>query len=69
MKKQRRLRPSSRAVDRELVAAFDAIVAARPLKPPPIPREVGRVRSAGALELEREKRLGLYSTHGAYFHD
>lgn len=56
-----------RAECRAACAAFDAMP--RPKKPPPMPREVGRVRSAGELALEREKRMGLYSMHGAYFHD
>jgi len=41
-------------------APFDALVAARPLTPPPLPRETARVRTAGELALEREKRLGLH---------
>lgn len=60
MKNNGRLLPSSRAVDREALRAFDEMVRKRPLRPPPLPREVGRVRSAGALEFEREKRLGLH---------
>jgi hypothetical protein len=63
-----KLRPSSRAVDPAIVAAFDAMVAARPLKPPPLPRYTSRVRSAGELELIREKQLGLHSVEGLYVH-
>lgn len=41
-------------------AKFDAMVKARPLKPPPIPRFVGRLRSAGELALAREIRAGMH---------
>lgn len=58
-----------RAERRAACKAFDAMVRARPLKPPPLPREMGRVRSVGAIELEREKRLGLHSVYGLYVHD
>lgn len=40
-------------------AAFDRMCAARPLTPPPLPRE-NNTRSAGALELAREIRRGEY---------
>lgn len=41
-------------------APFDAMVAARPKTPPPLPRETARVRTAGELALLREKRLGMH---------
>ena len=47
-----------RKYDPELVRAFDAMVKARPLKPPPT-RFAGRTRSAGELALERDKRAGI----------
>lgn len=55
------MNPDQKRAERaRAVAAFDAMVRARPLKPPPLPREMGRIRSAGALAFEREKRLGLH---------
>jgi hypothetical protein len=49
----------SKKHDPKLVADFDAIVARRPLRPPPLPKHVGATRTAGALALERDRRLGL----------
>ena len=40
-------------------AELDRICAARPLKPPPLPRD-NHTRSAGAIELAREIRAGEY---------
>jgi hypothetical protein len=47
---------------RRAIAAIDAMHASRPLKPPPLPRNLTRA-SAGARELAREIRAGEY--HGA----
>ena len=44
------------------VAEFDAMSAARPLKPPKMPAQP-HVVTAGALALARDKKLGVY--HGA----
>jgi hypothetical protein len=41
------------------VAAFDQICAARPLKPPPLPKH-NDTRSTGAIALAKEIRLGDY---------
>lgn len=43
----------------EAAAAFDAMVAARPLKPPPCSSAPGPVRTAGALAAARDRRLGI----------
>jgi len=48
----------SKRHDPELVAAFDAMVRARPLKPPPL-RVERRARTAGELALENDKRAGI----------
>lgn len=45
------------------VAEFDAMTAARPLKPPSMKAAQPPVRTAGALALARDKKLGVY--HGA----
>jgi hypothetical protein len=41
------------------VAAFDAMIAKRPLKPPPCKSQPGPVRTAGALAAARDRRLGI----------
>jgi hypothetical protein len=43
----------------DAAAELDAITAARPLKPPPLPKE-NPTRTAGAAELAREIRKGSY---------
>jgi len=43
----------------EAVEAFDKMVAARPLKPPPLTSSIGPVRTAGALAAARDRRLGI----------
>lgn len=54
-------KPSAKATERaEAVRAFDAICAARPLRPPPLPAIANRERSAGAWALANEIREGLY---------
>lgn len=45
----------------EAAAELDRICEARPLKPPPLPRELPITRSAGALALAREIRRGSYT--------
>lgn len=42
----------------EAVAAYDAMAAARPLSPPPLPSGMPRVVSAGRLALLRDRKLG-----------
>jgi hypothetical protein len=49
----------SKKHDPELVAEFDRMVRRRPLRPPPMPRHTAPTRTAGALALERDRRLGL----------
>lgn len=44
----------------QAVAAVDAMIAARPLVPPPMPRAENRQRAAGACVLANEIREGLY---------
>ena len=52
---------TSKAVERATAAAaFDAVCAARPLRPPPMPAPANRERSAGAWALANEIREGLY---------
>lgn len=54
-------KPSAKATERaEAVAAYEAMRAARPLRPPPIPTNANRERSAGAWALANEIREGLY---------
>jgi hypothetical protein len=43
----------------DAAAAYDRMVAARPLRPPPMPKH-SDTRSAGACELAREIRRGSY---------
>lgn len=43
-------------------ALLDAILAARPLKPPPLPTPEQRERSTGAWVLANEIREGLYDS-------
>jgi hypothetical protein len=45
----------------EAAAALDRMCAARPLKPPAMPNLANRTRSAGAIELAREIRAGVYT--------
>ncbi len=44
----------------DAAAELDRICAARPLKPPPLPRD-NYTRSSGAIELAREIRRGSYT--------
>jgi hypothetical protein len=44
----------------EALASFEAMVASRPLKPPPMPATVDRT-TAGARALRRDIKLGAYS--------
>lgn len=44
----------------QAAAAVDAMIAARPLRPPPMPRAENRRRSTGAVVLANEIREGLY---------
>ncbi len=46
----------------EAAALLDALCAARPLKPPPMPRHEQRERSTGAWVLANEIREGLYDS-------
>jgi hypothetical protein len=55
--------PTSNAARRDAqrardVAAFDALCAARPLKPPPL-RQLPRVASAAELALRADRRAGV----------
>lgn len=43
----------------ETLAAFEAVCASRPLKPPPTRVEAAPRRSAGALALAADRRAGL----------
>lgn len=53
-------KPSVKATERAAaVAAYDAMRAARPLTPPPLPRH-NDTRTAGACALAKEIRLGDY---------
>jgi hypothetical protein len=53
-------KPSAKATERShAVTAFDAMCAARPLAPPPLPKH-NDTRTAGACALAKEIRLGDY---------
>ena len=47
-----------RSERREACKAYDAMTAARPLKPPPLPR-YARTKTAGERALARDIKLGL----------
>jgi hypothetical protein len=54
---------NNRRARRAAVAAIDAMIAARPLRPPPLPRNL-TTPTAGALSLARESRAGHYRPAG-----
>lgn len=67
-KPQRFIPPEKRAKDAEKAAAcaaFDAMVAARPLRPPP-GEITGRRATAGELAAAHDARLGLFGATGPF---